>query len=115
MSKLQVAFDACRSLLKRAGGPLLCVFVLFYLGFHAVSGERGLLALFQESRKLEMLKAELAEVTLKREAMDKKVRGLSSSSLDLDLLDERARVVLGMGFKDEVVVFLKNTNEITAK
>jgi cell division protein FtsB len=86
--------------------PLLAVLVLFYLCFHAVSGERGVVALFKESRKLEELKAELAEVVAERETLDAKVHGLSSNSLDLDLLDERARLVLGMAGKNEVVYFL---------
>ncbi len=102
-----MVFDARRFSIKRASGPLFCVLALFYLGFHAVSGERGLLALFKESHKLETLKTELAEVTLKREALDKKVRLLSNQSLDLDLLDEQARTVLGMAGKNEVVIFTK--------
>jgi cell division protein FtsB len=111
MSKFDMVFDARRFSAKRAAGPLLCVLALFYLGFHAVSGERGLLALFKESRKLELLKIELAEITSKREALDKKVRALSSQSLDLDLLDERARLVLGMAGKNEVVYFLSGPSE----
>ena len=92
---------------KRIVTPLLAVMVVFYLGFHAVSGERGVVALFKESHKLEQLKAELVKITAEREALDAKVRGLSSNSLDLDLLDERARLVLGMAGKNEMVYFLK--------
>ena len=106
MIRFDIAFDARRFSVRRAAGPLLCVLALFYLGFHAVSGERGLLALFKESRKFELLKTELAEISGKREALDKKVRALSSQSLDLDLLDERARLVLGLAGKSEIVIFL---------
>ncbi len=91
---------------RKAAGSMLCVLILFYLGFHAVSGERGVFALVKESRKLELLKAELEEVKTKRESLEKKTRALSSSSLDLDLLDEQARNVIGLAGKDEVVVFL---------
>ncbi|MFW0777282.1 MAG: FtsB family cell division protein [Rickettsiales bacterium] len=96
------------SALKRAAAPLLCVLTLFYLGFHAVSGERGVFALYKETRQLETLKADLAAATAKREALEKKVRLLSNHSLDLDLLDEQARLVLGMAGKDEVVIFLND-------
>jgi cell division protein FtsB len=99
--------DSSRLRLKRATLPLFGVLAMFYLGFHAVSGERGALALFKESRKLETLKAQLEEVKVEREALDKKVRLLSDSSLDLDLLDERAKFVLGMAGKNEVVYFLE--------
>lgn len=96
---------------KRAAMPLFCVLALFYLGFHAVSGERGALALFRESRKLESLKAELAAVSAEREALDRKTRRLSDNSLDLDLLDEQAKFVLGMAAKDEVIIFTNQHNK----
>ena len=103
---LKYARSDARPFLGRVAGPLFVVLALFYLGFHAVSGERGVLALFTESRKLAILKEELAEVSAKREALESKVRRLSDNSLDLDLLDERARIVLGMAGKNEVVYFL---------
>lgn len=90
---------------KRALGPLCGVLVLFYLGFHAVSGERGLFALFKETRRLEQLTAQLDEIRSNRELMEKKIKLMSNSSLDLDMLDERARTVLGLAGKDEVVLF----------
>lgn len=92
---------------KRAVGPLLCVLILFYLGFHAVSGERGLFAFFRETRRLEQLSAELTQVRSQREQMEKKIKLMSNASLDLDMLDERARTVLGLAGKDEVVLFTK--------
>lgn len=94
-----------RPLLKRVAGPSLLLMVMFYLGFHAVSGERGVFALFKETRKLAELKAELAEVKVKHDALEHKVQLLSDSSLDLDLLDEQVRRVLGMANKHEVVYF----------
>jgi len=103
--------DSKRTALKRAIGPLFCVLALFYLGFHTVSGDRGVFALFKESRRLEALKSELAEVVSKREALEKKVRLLSSNSLDLDLLDEQARLVLGLARKNEVVIFLDDAGK----
>jgi cell division protein FtsB len=95
-----------RPFIKRVAGPLFLVLVTFYLGFHAVSGERGVFALFKETRKLDDLKAELVEVHAKRATLDHKVQLMSDSSLDLDLLDEQVRRVLGMANKSEVVYFL---------
>lgn len=97
--------DTHRSLVKRLAGPMLLVLVMFYLGFHAVSGERGVFALFRETRKLEALQAELADVRHKHEVFDRKVHLLSDDSLDLDLLDEQVRRVSGMAGKDEIVYF----------
>lgn len=92
---------------KRAAGPLACVLVLFYLCFHAVSGERGVVAMFKETRRLELIRAELEKTVAEREALDARVRALSSNSLDLDLLDEQARRILGLAGRNEVVYFLK--------
>lgn len=111
MFRTLAIYELSRPFSKRAIGPLFCVLVLFYLGFHAVSGERGVFAFFTESQRLAMLKAELAEVTAKRMALEKKVHGLSDNSLDLDLLDEQARNVLGMAGKNEVVYFLNRDSQ----
>jgi cell division protein FtsB len=97
-----------RTFIKRVAGPFLLIFIMFYLGFHAVSGERGVMALFKETRKLEIVNAELTEVRAKREAMERKVHLMSDSSLDLDLLDEQVRRVLGMANKNEIVYFDDN-------
>lgn len=90
---------------KLAVGYLFCVLILFYLAFHTVSGERGIFALLRESRKLDALKTEVQETKAKREVLEKKVQKLSNNSLDLDLLDEQARKVLGTTGKNEVVLF----------
>ena len=90
---------------SRAAGPLCCVLILFYLGFHAVSGERGVFALFKETRKLELRTAELDAITTKRQTLEKRIKLMSNDSLDLDMLDEQARTVLGLAGKDEVELF----------
>ena len=104
MSRYATSRDK-QSFARRLAGPLFLVLTMFYLGFHAVSGERGLFAWFSESRKLETLKAELGDVKAKHEAMEHKVRLMSDSSLDLDMLDEQLRRVLGMAGNGETVIF----------
>lgn len=93
--------------MRKMLGPFLCVLLLFYLGFHSVSGERGVFALFKETRKLEQLQAELTAIKAKRTQLESRVKLLSNNSLDLDMLDERARSVIGLAGKDEVVLFTK--------
>jgi cell division protein FtsB len=97
--------DTQKPLVKRLSGSLFLVLVMFYLGFHAVSGERGVFALFTESRKLELLQIQLAEVKDKHDALANKVRLLSDNSLDLDMLDEQVRRVTGMANHDEIIYF----------
>jgi cell division protein FtsB len=109
MSRTVPYHDTPRPFYKRMLGPLLVVFIMFYLCFHLVSGEHGLLALFTETRRLDTLKAELSDVKARHDAMEHKVRLLSDKSLDLDMLDERVRHVLGMTGKNEIVYFLPDT------
>ncbi|MEZ5691318.1 MAG: septum formation initiator family protein [Rickettsiales bacterium] len=90
--------------MTRRIGAFLGIFVVFYLGFHTVG---GVFSLFQEKTRLEEMKETLSLVQEEKTAMDKKVKALSDKSLDLDLLDERVKTVLGMAGKNEVVVFTK--------
>lgn len=89
------------------GGTIL-FFVAFslavYFTFAAVQGDFGLFRRIQIqaqedslSRQLEVLKTEVA-------VMQNKTRRLSDHYLDLDLLDEQARKVLGLVRGDEIVV-----------
>jgi cell division protein FtsB len=105
MKKTGPYIELYRPSVRRLAGPMLIVFVIFYLGFHAVSGQHGLFALFKETRKLELLKTELAKVKGEREELERKVQLLSSKALDLDMLDEQVRRILGMTGKDEIVYF----------
>lgn len=84
--------------------PLLALFAVFYLGFNALHGDHGLYALFREKRELASLQQDLAATKSERERMELKVSHLRVGSLDLDLLDEQMRRMLGVMNKNEVVV-----------
>jgi cell division protein FtsB len=93
-------------LLRQLMGPLLLSGGIFYLTFHALSGERGIYALLVEERKLEVLKSDLADITAQRKDLEHRTRLLSADSLDLDLLDEQSRALLNEANEDEVVISL---------
>ncbi len=86
---------------------LLFVVVLLYFSYHAISGERGLLALIQLSQKIEQARLELDIVHAQRLKYERNVKLLRDDSLDLDLLDEQARRLLGYAEKDEKVYNLE--------
>lgn len=92
---------------QRSGRSLLLVFIVFYLCFHAVSGERGVYAWFKVSRELEVVKAELVDARTEREILEAKVKLLSSGAVDLDMLDEQARKILGFADPNEMVILKK--------
>ena len=92
---------------KRFVGPALFSLAVVYLAFYALNGDRGLYAFLRQSRNLESTQQELARLTTERESLENRVHLLSDDSLDLDLLDEQARRVLGTAKANEVVVILE--------
>ncbi|CAN5770375.1 septum formation initiator family protein [soil metagenome] len=78
--------------------------LLSYLSFAALQGEYGLFRLFQVEAQALELREDVAALEAERRAVAILTRGLSAETLDLDLLDERARAVLGLGRPDEVLV-----------
>ncbi len=75
-----------------------------YFVFAAVQGEYGVLRRVELNAERDTLSEELAMLTQQTDRMRDRTRRLSDDFLDLDLLDERARMVLGLARADEVVV-----------
>jgi cell division protein FtsB len=88
------AFDAIFSLLILAG--------TVNFGYHALRGDYGVFSLVQVEAEEQALKAELAALRAERHQLEDLAVRLSESFLDLDLLDERARAVLGHIRADEI-------------
>lgn len=84
--------------------PLLVVCAMFYLCYHSMHGERGLYALIREQRERAALRSELVETKAEREKVELRVTHLRDGSLDLDLLDEQMRRMLGVMKKGEVII-----------
>jgi cell division protein FtsB len=84
--------------------PIAWMLVVFYMGYHALHGERGLYALMREQRELSTLTADYEKTKAERTRMEIRVRNLRHTSLDRDLLDEQMRRMLGVMRQGEVVV-----------
>lgn len=93
-----------RSWARQAIGPALAVLAVLYFGYHAVHGERGLLAWWHLRHEVTLAKAELATVRAARMTLEHRVSLLNPSSLDPDMLEERARVMLNYGRADDIVI-----------
>ncbi len=94
---------------------LFCAIV--YFGVHGLTGERGLLSTSAREAKLEQRQRELAHLLEQRQDLEVRVRYLRSSSLSRDLLEERARAVIGFTDPRDYVVRVQisekhNPNEI---
>jgi len=71
-----------------------------------ISGSRGILAFFKLNSQLSSLHAELDNYRAERLTIEHKVNLLKSDSLDLDLVEEQAKRVLGYAkAKEEVFIY----------
>ena len=84
--------------------PMALLFVGAYFTFAAVQGNFGLFHRIQVEAEAESLRIELAELQAETAEMEILTRRLSDDYLDLDLLDEQARSVLGLIRADEIVL-----------
>ncbi|MDG4649998.1 septum formation initiator family protein [Roseibacterium sp. SDUM158017] len=86
------------------GITVVLVLVGAYFTFTAVQGNYGLFRRIQIEAEAERLTLELARLETQAARMEILTRRLSDDFLDLDLLDERARDVLGYVRPDEIVL-----------
>jgi len=75
-----------------------------YFAFAAVQGDLGVIKRLQVTAGIERLEAERDALSAEVTALENRTQRLSDDFLDLDLLDERARAVLGYMRADELVV-----------
>lgn len=75
-----------------------------YFTFAAVQGDYGLFRRAEITAEAETLRDDLSRITAEIERMENLTRRLSDDFLDLDLLDQQARSVLGLLRADEIVI-----------
>lgn len=85
---------------------LLGITVIGYFAYHAVEGERGLRSYFALKHRIELTTAQRDDAVAERRTIERRVTALRPDSLDLDMLDERARQVLNLVHEDELVIQL---------
>jgi cell division protein FtsB len=92
-----------RSFLPTAALALLIV----YFGFHAFTGDRGILTSNQRDATLMAKTRELAQLQAERQDLETRARLLRDTSLSADLLEERARSLLGFADPRDYVIRMK--------
>lgn len=75
-----------------------------YFTFAAVQGQFGLFNRVQVQAEIAVLEDRRDALKAELTAMENRTRRLSDEYLDLDLLDERARAVLGLVRADDLVI-----------
>jgi cell division protein FtsB len=90
--------------------PLLGAMLVAYFGYHAVEGDRGLLAYLRLIQELK--KAEISRDLIQADRMliERRVALLRPNGVDPDMLDERARIMLNLGRRDEMTIMLQRAD-----
>lgn len=78
--------------------------LIFYFGVHALTGDRGLLIGARREEALAERKAALVKLQSERRRMEIEVANLSDDHLSRDLLEERARLLLGYADPRDYVI-----------
>lgn len=82
-------------------------FLIFYFGFQALTGDRGLLSLSRRNEILRDRRLELAQLQTERSDLERRARLLRDDSLSADLLEERTRSQLGLADPRDYVIRTK--------
>lgn len=80
------------------------LFVCLYFTYSAVKGPYGLYEKGRIEAQRVLLEKELGSLVENRQAADNRARRMSDEFLDLDLLDEQVRRIIGMARADEIIV-----------
>jgi len=78
--------------------------LMFYFGYHALTGDRGLLHGAIREETLASRSLELKALRAEREDLENRVRLLRDDNLSKDLLEERARRMLGFADPRDYIV-----------
>ena len=78
--------------------------LIAYLGVQALTGERGLLSGGARDAMMVRREAQLSDILEQRRDLEVRVRYLRTDSLSRDLLEERARAVLGFADPRDYVI-----------
>ena len=94
-----------KSPLRHAVLPCLALASLGYFSFHAVNGNLGLTSKQEYEQQLAGLQTQLDALVDTRQRLERRTAALSDGTMQRDMLDERARIALGLTRADEVVLF----------
>lgn len=87
--------------------PALCVCGVLYFGWHAFNGRYGYRTLAERQIEAASLQAELAGLKARRAQLERRADLLTSGRISPDMLDARARAVLGYANPHDLVLSRK--------
>jgi len=88
---------------------LLSTFLFFYVFFHLLDGERGLISYFEKKEQYKNMQNKKNELTIQISGLEHKI-SLLTDNIDLDYIETLVREKFFFGQKGEKV-YLINNNE----
>jgi cell division protein FtsB len=82
--------------------------LIVYFAYHAFTGQQGLLTSAQRDQALAVKSAELKRLTAQRRDLETRAKLLRDTSLSADLLEERARSLLGYSDPRDYVIRIQH-------
>lgn len=89
---------------KKTVFPILCCAFMCYFSIHAFSGNFGLTASKDLMREQQRLAGKLAIAQVERKKLARLVALYDSNRMDADMVEERARKILGMVHTEDMVL-----------
>lgn len=102
-----VSHPRLRSALTTLALYVLAAMLIGYFGVNAYTGNHGLKARQDLDQQLAALTAELDAVKAERDRWQRRVNLLKADRIDPDMLDERARALLGFVDSRDTVMLVK--------
>lgn len=91
--------------LSQVMGPTLGILACAYFSYHTVHGDRGLTSLVALKDTVAKAEETASDLKQRRTHWEHRISLISAAGLDLDMLEERARIMLNVGFeRDHVII-----------
>ena len=110
MTAIDHVKDALGRALRQTIGPAIGAAIVGYFAYHAIQGDRGLIALSHLQSEIQQAEAVLAQVRGERTDLEQRASLLKRDHLDPDMLDERARAVLNYSHPDDVIILVPRSS-----
>lgn len=79
---------------------------ILYLGAHAVTGRQGLVAYVDLQARERVLEQRVDQLAAEEASLEARAQRLRPGEIDRDYLEERARITLAAGDREEIVFTL---------
>jgi len=97
-------FQEIRARARQVAPQVLLACLAAYFGYHAVQGDRGVLAWLRLDQELAQARALDGELAVEEERLTHHVALMRPDHLDPDMLEEQARLLLNYGRADDYLI-----------